>query len=135
MGQLGGLSPQGSVVVSLREQLVGARSFISTNARNAPSSVYLLDLSRLLYSRWASHCRESRTYWRMRKTQMIPAGPRTDDGDGRFVIATCLSVWDTWLTVLLHKLGMLMFIVSNLAGSTIQITTLPLPVLSTLQAV
>jgi len=30
---------------------------------------------------------------------------------------------------------MLMFIVSNLAGSTIQITTLPLPVLSTLQAV
>ena len=30
---------------------------------------------------------------------------------------------------------MLMFIVANLAGSTIQITTLPLPVLSTLQAV
>lgn len=28
-----------------------------------------------------------------------------------------------------------MFIVSNLVGSTIQITTLPLPVLSTLQAV
>jgi hypothetical protein len=33
------------------------------------------------------------------------------------------------------QLGMLMFIVSNLVGSTIQITTLPLPVLSTLQAV
>ena len=33
------------------------------------------------------------------------------------------------------KLGMLMFIVSNLVGSSIQITTLPLPVLSTLQAV
>ncbi|OCK76867.1 hypothetical protein K432DRAFT_359597 [Lepidopterella palustris CBS 459.81] len=32
------------------------------------------------------------------------------------------------------QLGMLMFIVSNLVGSTIQITTLPLPVLSTLQA-
>jgi magnesium transporter len=31
-------------------------------------------------------------------------------------------------------LGMLMFVVSNLVGSTIQITTLPLPVLSTLQA-
>ena len=30
---------------------------------------------------------------------------------------------------------MLMFVVSNLVGSTIQITTLPLPVLSTLQAV
>lgn len=30
---------------------------------------------------------------------------------------------------------MLMFIIANLVGSTIQITTLPLPVLSTLQAV
>ena len=32
------------------------------------------------------------------------------------------------------QLGMFMFVVSNLVGSTIQITTLPLPVLSTLQA-
>ncbi|KAL5353328.1 hypothetical protein ACLOAV_001364 [Pseudogymnoascus australis] len=32
------------------------------------------------------------------------------------------------------QLGMAMFIISNLLGSTIQITTLPLPVLSTLQA-
>ncbi|ETI23623.1 hypothetical protein G647_05425 [Cladophialophora carrionii CBS 160.54] len=32
------------------------------------------------------------------------------------------------------QLGMLMFLVSNVVGSTIQITTLPLPVLSTLQA-
>ncbi|MCJ1397506.1 hypothetical protein MMC11_000699 [Xylographa trunciseda] len=32
------------------------------------------------------------------------------------------------------QLGMLMFVVSNVVGSTIQITTLPLPVLSTLQA-
>ncbi|KAI9711507.1 MAG: hypothetical protein M1820_002070 [Bogoriella megaspora] len=32
------------------------------------------------------------------------------------------------------QLGMLMFIIANLVGSTIQITTLPLPVLSTLQA-
>lgn len=32
------------------------------------------------------------------------------------------------------QLGMFMFIISNLLGSTIQITTLPLPVLSTLQA-
>jgi hypothetical protein len=32
------------------------------------------------------------------------------------------------------KLGMLMFVVANVVGSTIQITTLPLPVLSTLQA-
>lgn len=32
------------------------------------------------------------------------------------------------------QLGMGMFIISNLVGSTIQITTLPLPVLSTLQA-
>ena len=30
---------------------------------------------------------------------------------------------------------MLMFVISNVVGSTIQITTLPLPVLSTLQAV
>ena len=36
---------------------------------------------------------------------------------------------------LLLQLGMLMYIVSNVLGSTIQITTLPLPVLSTLQAV
>ena len=33
------------------------------------------------------------------------------------------------------QLGMLMFVVANVLGSTIQITTLPLPVLSTLQAV
>lgn len=33
------------------------------------------------------------------------------------------------------QLGMGMFVLSNLVGSTIQITTLPLPVLSTLQAV
>lgn len=32
------------------------------------------------------------------------------------------------------QIGMTMFIISNLVGSTIQITTLPLPVLSTLQA-
>ncbi|KAL2056430.1 hypothetical protein ABVK25_003453 [Lepraria finkii] len=32
------------------------------------------------------------------------------------------------------QLGMFMFIIANLVGSTIQITTLPLPVLSTLQA-
>ncbi|ORY07952.1 magnesium transporter NIPA-domain-containing protein [Clohesyomyces aquaticus] len=32
------------------------------------------------------------------------------------------------------QLGMLMFLVANIVGSTIQITTLPLPVLSTLQA-
>lgn len=33
------------------------------------------------------------------------------------------------------QLGMAMFVISNIVGSTIQITTLPLPVLSTLQAV
>jgi hypothetical protein len=33
------------------------------------------------------------------------------------------------------QLGMLLFLVSNIVGSSIQITTLPLPVLSTLQAV
>lgn len=33
------------------------------------------------------------------------------------------------------QLGMGMFVSSNIVGSTIQITTLPLPVLSTLQAV
>jgi magnesium transporter len=32
------------------------------------------------------------------------------------------------------QIGMFMFVISNLVGSTIQITTLPLPVLSTLQA-
>lgn len=33
------------------------------------------------------------------------------------------------------QIGMSMFVISNIVGSTIQITTLPLPVLSTLQAV
>lgn len=33
------------------------------------------------------------------------------------------------------QIGMAMFVISNIVGSTIQITTLPLPVLSTLQAV
>ena len=33
------------------------------------------------------------------------------------------------------QVGMLMFLIANIFGSTIQITTLPLPVLSTLQAV
>lgn len=33
------------------------------------------------------------------------------------------------------KIGLTMFIVANIIGSSIQITTLPLPVLSTLQAV
>ena len=37
--------------------------------------------------------------------------------------------------LVVYQLGMLMFVISNLCGSTIQITTLPLPVLSTLQAV
>ena len=37
--------------------------------------------------------------------------------------------------LIMYKIGMLMFIVANLVGSTIQLTTLPLPVLSTLQAV
>ncbi|KAI9823438.1 MAG: hypothetical protein M1832_002449 [Thelocarpon impressellum] len=39
-----------------------------------------------------------------------------------------------WKLKVYLQLGMLMFIVSNILGSTIQITTLPLPVLSTLQA-
>ena len=53
----------------------------------------------------------------------------------RFEHHACLGVDYFWLTLLCLKLGMLMFIVANIAGSTIQITTLPLPVLSTLQAV
>lgn len=56
----------------------------------------------------------------------------TEGGDGRSVIvsdeigipsANC------------QQLGMLAFLVANIVGSSIQITTLPLPVLSTLQAV
>jgi hypothetical protein len=35
----------------------------------------------------------------------------------------------------IRQVGMSMFVISNIVGSTIQITTLPLPVLSTLQAV
>lgn len=64
---------------------------------------------------------------------MTTDGHRTGDGDGRFVCRP--SSRSQLLLTLNHKLGMTMFIIANLAGSTIQITTLPLPVLSTLQAV
>ena len=53
-------------------------------------------------------------------------------GDGRYEPGQCYTIGNAEQGL---QLGMLMFIVSNLVGSTIQITTLPLPVLSTLQAV
>lgn len=91
MGQLGGLSPQGSVVIGI---FVG---LISTSVQSLG-----LTLQR------KSHILED---------EKDPNDPRRPPHRRR-----------RW------QLGMLMFIVSNIAGSTIQITTLPLPVLSTLQA-
>lgn len=55
---------------------------------------------------------------------------RISGGDGRYGY----RVWKEKTVANLSKLGMLMFVVANIVGSTIQITTLPLPVLSTLQA-
>lgn len=63
----------------------------------------------------------------------MPAGRRTGGEGGRYGIATFRESGQSVADTL--QLGMLMFVTSNLLGSTIQITTLPLPVLSTLQAV
>lgn len=92
MGQLGGLSPQGSVVIGI---FVG---LLSTSVQSLG-----LTLQR------KSHILED---------EKDPNDARRPPHRRR-----------RW------QLGMLMFIVANIAGSTIQITTLPLPVLSTLQAV
>ncbi|KAF9886259.1 hypothetical protein FE257_011872 [Aspergillus nanangensis] len=91
MGNLGGLSPQGSVAVGV---IIG---LISTS----------LQAIGLTYQR-KSH---------MLEDEKFPYDIRRPPYKRR-----------RW------QLGMLMFVVSNIVGSTIQITTLPLPVLSTLQA-
>ncbi|MCJ1374071.1 hypothetical protein MMC20_005301 [Loxospora ochrophaea] len=91
MGQLGGLSPQGSVAVGI---LVG---LISTSVQSL--GLTLQRKSHILEDEKGIHDTRRPPYRRRR-----------------------------W------QLGMLMFVVSNLVGSSIQITTLPLPVLSTLQA-
>ncbi|CAO1598869.1 hypothetical protein XANCAGTX0491_002623 [Xanthoria calcicola] len=91
MGQLGDLSPQGSVAVGI---FVGLAS----------TSIQSLGLT----LQRKSHILED---------EKDPHDPRRPPFRRR-----------RW------QLGMLMFIVSNLVGSSIQITTLPLPVLSTLQA-
>ncbi|KAL8831975.1 MAG: hypothetical protein Q9170_005069 [Blastenia crenularia] len=91
MGQLGDLSPQGSVAVGI---FVGLAS----------TSIQSLGLT----LQRKSHILED---------EKEPHDPRRPPFRRR--------MW---------QLGMLMFIVSNLVGSSIQITTLPLPVLSTLQA-
>lgn len=70
----------------------------------------------------------------MRRILENSSAPHIEDEDGRSV-QTNHEIHTHWLTFGSFKLGMLMFIVSNIVGSSIQITTLPLPVLSTLQAV
>lgn len=62
---------------------------------------------------------------------MIYVDRLIDDAGGRSVTASIALR----PVLIVFKIGMLMFIIANLVGSTIQITTLPLPVLSTLQAV
>ncbi|KAI9809309.1 MAG: hypothetical protein M1825_002600 [Sarcosagium campestre] len=91
MGQLGNLSPGGSVAVGI---IVG---LISTSVQSL--GLTLQRKSHILEDEKASHVARRPPHRRRR-----------------------------W------QLGMGMFIISNLLGSTIQITTLPLPVLSTLQA-
>ncbi|KAL8716122.1 MAG: hypothetical protein Q9220_000027 [cf. Caloplaca sp. 1 TL-2023] len=91
MGQLGDLSPQGSVAVGI---FVGLAS----------TSIQSLGLT----LQRKSHILED---------EKEPHNPRRPPFRRR-----------RW------QLGMGMFVVSNLVGSSIQITTLPLPVLSTLQA-
>ncbi|KAA6414219.1 MAG: DUF803 domain-containing [Lasallia pustulata] len=91
MGQLAGLSPQGSVAVGV---FVG---LCSTSVQSL--GLTLQRKSHILEDEKDTHDLRRPPYRRRR-----------------------------W------QLGMLMFVVANLLGSTIQITTLPLPVLSTLQA-
>ncbi|MCJ1428443.1 hypothetical protein MMC29_006353, partial [Sticta canariensis] len=91
MGQLGDLSPQGSVAIGV---LVG---LVSTSVQSL--GLTLQRKSHILEDEKDPHDLRRPPHRRRR-----------------------------W------QLGMLMFIISNLLGSTIQITTLPLPVLSTLQA-
>ncbi|KAF7913231.1 hypothetical protein EAE99_010728 [Botrytis elliptica] len=91
MGQLGDLSPGGSVAIGI---LVG---LISTSVQSL--GLTLQRKSHILEDEKGAHHVRRPPYRRRR-----------------------------W------QLGMGMFIISNLVGSTIQITTLPLPVLSTLQA-
>ncbi|KAL4890713.1 hypothetical protein BDV59DRAFT_184043 [Aspergillus ambiguus] len=91
MGNLGGLSPQGSVAVGV---IIG---LISTS----------LQAIGLTFQR-KSHILED---------EKFPNDLRRPPYKRR-----------RW------QVGMLMFVISNIVGSTIQITTLPLPVLSTLQA-
>ena len=67
----------------------------------------------------------------MKRKRITSGVHRTGGEDGRFVSG--MSDLQTYNDEI--QIGMFMFIVSNLAGSSIQITTLPLPVLSTLQAV
>ncbi|EXJ80033.1 hypothetical protein A1O3_08319 [Capronia epimyces CBS 606.96] len=91
MGQLGGISPQGSIAIGI---IVGLLS----------TSVQSLGLTLQRKSHIIEDAKD------LPETRRPPYKRRK------------------W------QLGMFMFLISNVVGSTIQITTLPLPVLSTLQA-
>ncbi|KAK2787832.1 hypothetical protein FQN51_003072 [Onygenales sp. PD_10] len=91
MGQLGGLSPEGSIAIGV---LVG---LISTSLQAIGLTL-------------------------QRKSHML------EDEKDPYDLRRPPYKRRRW------QVGMFMFVVSNIVGSTIQITTLPLPVLSTLQA-
>ncbi|KAJ5092623.1 hypothetical protein NUU61_007493 [Penicillium alfredii] len=91
MGNLGDLSPQGSVAVGV---LVG---LVSTSLQAIGLTL-------------------------QRKSHLV------EDGKDPYDVRRPPYKRRRW------QLGMAMFVISNIVGSTIQITTLPLPVLSTLQA-
>ncbi|KAL8916360.1 MAG: hypothetical protein Q9172_006341, partial [Xanthocarpia lactea] len=109
MGQLGDLSPQGSVAVgyshgNYKVLVSDAQPQVGIFVGLASTSIQSLGLT----LQRKSHILED---------EKEPHDPRRPPFRRR-----------RW------QLGMLMFIVSNIVGSSIQITTLPLPVLSTLQA-
>ncbi|KAL2001795.1 hypothetical protein VTN02DRAFT_1223 [Thermoascus thermophilus] len=91
MGQLGDLSPQGSIAVGV---IVG---LISTSLQAIGLTL-------------------------QRKSHLL------EDEKDPYVVRRPAYKRRRW------QLGMFMFVLSNIVGSSIQITTLPLPVLSTLQA-
>ena len=130
MGQLGDLSPQGSVAVRSLPLSLELTSYsdierqVGVIAGLISTSVQSLGLTLQRKSHILEDEKDSNDVRRPphRRRRWQVCNSKKGSGSSRLIIATV-------------KIGMFIFILSNIFGSTIQITTLPLPVLSTLQAV
>ncbi|OBT68368.1 hypothetical protein VE03_02939 [Pseudogymnoascus sp. 23342-1-I1] len=124
VGQLGDLSPEGSIAVSLPpppQQLSNTPSSLPPLSP-ANTSLTLSPLQIGILVGLISTSVQSLGLTLQRKSHIL------EDEKAPHVTRRPPHRRRRW------QLGMAMFIISNLLGSTIQITTLPLPVLSTLQA-